>query len=95
MDDPEMNEIVEMEVNEILTKYGYDPEKTKFIRGSALCAMESRNPEIGEDKIRELIKTMDDTIDPPPRTTDKPFIMSIESLYNIEGRGTVVTGTIE
>lgn len=65
MNDPEMHEIVEMEVNEILEKYGYNPEETKFIRGSALCALEGKNPELGEDRIKELIHVMDETITPP------------------------------
>lgn len=65
MNDPEMHEIVEMEVNEILEKYGYNPEETKFIRGSALCALEDKNPELGEDRIKELIHVMDETITPP------------------------------
>lgn len=95
MNDPEMHEIVEMEVNEILEKYGYDPEKTKFIRGSALCACEDREPELGEERIKELINVMDEVITPPQRLTDKPFLLSIEGLYTIEGRGLVVTGTIE
>lgn len=95
MDDPEMHEIVEMEVKEILSKYGYDAEGTKFVRGSALCALEGKQPELGENKIKELIDVMDATIEAPARPIDKPFMMSIESLYNIEGRGTVVTGTIE
>ena len=95
MSDPEMHEIVEMEVNEILSKYGYDTTKTTFVRGSALCAVEGKDPEMGEERIKELIQVMDETIDPPERPIDKPFMMSIESMFNIEGRGTVVTGTIE
>ncbi|HNN67372.1 MAG TPA: EF-Tu/IF-2/RF-3 family GTPase, partial [Saprospiraceae bacterium] len=87
--------LVEMEVKELLEKYKYDSSKTHFVKGSALCALEGKDPELGEERIKELIQVMDDTIDPPPRTTDKPFMMSIESLYNIEGRGTVVTGRIE
>lgn len=55
MNDPEMHEIVEMEVNEILEKYGYDPANTTFVRGSALCALEGKEPELGEEKIKELI----------------------------------------
>ncbi len=95
MNDPEMHEIVEMEVKEILQKYGYDAENTKFVRGSALCALEGKEPQLGEEWIKELVQVMDDTIESPMRPIDKPFMMSIESLYNIEGRGTVVTGTIE
>ena len=62
MNDPEMHEIVEMEVNEILEKYGFKPEETKFIRGSALCAVEDKNPELGVERIKELISVMDDVI---------------------------------
>lgn len=95
MDDPEMHEIVEMEVNEILEKYGYDPANTKFVRGSALCALEGRDPELGEERIKELIHTLDEVVEPPERLVDKPFMLSIEGMFNIEGRGLVVTGTIE
>jgi elongation factor Tu len=95
MDDPEMHEIVEMEVTELLEKYGYDPDNTVFIRGSALAALNGENPEIGEDRIRELLTTMDEKIPLPEKTTDKPFMLSIDGTYNIEGRGTVVTGTVE
>ena len=95
IDDEEMFELVEMEVQEILEKYEYDPAKTVFIRGSALNALEGGNPELGVEKVKELINVMDTKIDIPTRDIDKPFQMSIESTYNIEGRGTVVTGTIE
>jgi elongation factor Tu len=95
VDDEEMFELVEMEVQEILEKYEYDPATTAFIRGSALSALEGNNPELGVDKVNELIKIMDEEIEIPTRDIDKPFQMSIESTYNIEGRGTVVTGTIE
>lgn len=95
MDDPEMHEIVEMEINELLEQYDFDPENTKFIRGSALAALNGDNDEIGKNKIEELVKTMDEVIEVPERDIDKPFLLSIEGLYNIEGRGTVVTGTID
>lgn len=62
MNDPEMHEIVEMEVNEILEKYGFNPEETRFIRGSALCALEDKDPELGVEKIKELVSVMDDVI---------------------------------
>lgn len=73
MDDPEMHEIVEMEVNEILEKYGYNPDETKFVRGSALCALEDKQPELGLERIKELVSVMDEVIKPPARLTDKPF----------------------
>ena len=95
MDDPEMHEIVEMEVTELLEQYGYDPEKTTFIRGSALCAMNDENKEIGEDKVIELLKVMDETIELTERPLNKPFLLSIDGTYNIEGRGTVITGTVD
>ena len=95
MDDPEMHEIVEMEVTELLEKYGYDPDNTVFIRGSALSALNGENPEIGEDRVKELLATMDEKIPLPEKTTDRPFMLSIDGTYNIEGRGTVVTGTVE
>lgn len=95
MPDPEMHELVEMEIKELLAKYDYDPDKTIFVRGSALCALNDTNPEIGSEKIKELIKVMDDTIILPERDVDKPFLMSVESVYNIEGRGAVATGTVE
>ena len=95
VDDEEMFELVEMEVQEILEKYEYDPATTTFIRGSALSALEGTNPALGLDKVTELIDVMDSQIEIPTRDIDKHFQMSIESTYNIEGRGTVVTGTIE
>ena len=95
IDDEEMFELVEMEVQEILEKHDYDPANTVFIRGSALSALEGNNPELGMDKVKELLSVMDEQIGIPERDLDKPFQMAIESTYNIEGRGTVVTGTIE
>lgn len=95
MDDPEMHEIVEMEVKELLEKYGYDADNTVFVRGSALMCLNNEKPEIGQNKIEELINAMDSTIPLPERVKDKPFMMSVDGTYNIEGRGTVITGTIE
>lgn len=95
IDDPEMFELVEMEVQEILEKYNYDHENTIFIHGSALSALEGKDPHIGADKVRELLNTMDANIEVPQRDIDKPFMMAIESTFDIQGRGTVVTGTIE
>ena len=73
-----MHEIVEMEVNDYLEMYGYNPEDVKFIRGSALCAVNDENPEMGTERIKELLETMDETIPVPERSVDKPFEMSIE-----------------
>lgn len=95
MPDPEMHELVEMEIKELLSKYDYDPDKTIFVRGSALCALNDTNPEIGLEKIKELIKALDDNITLPTRDIDRPFLMSVESVYNIEGWGAVATGTVE
>jgi len=95
MSDPEMHEIVEMEVRELLDKNEYDGNTARIIKGSALMALNGENKEIGEDKVIELLQTMDEVIPIPERPIDKPFVMSIEGTYNIEGRGTVVVGTIE
>jgi len=93
--DPELQELVEMEVRDLLSKYEYDGDNTTFIRGSALCAMNDTEPELGEKKVLELLNIMDTTIPEPTRDVDKPLLMSIESTFTIAGRGTVVTGTIE
>lgn len=92
--DPELQELVEMEVKEILAKYEYDPEKTKFVRGSALSYINGEKPEIGEKSIEKLLSVLDE-IPEPERSVDKPFLLSVDSTINIEGRGCVVTGTIE
>lgn len=93
--DPELQELVEMEVRELLTKYEYNGDETKFVRGSALCAMNDTEPEIGEKRVLELVDIMDNTIPEPTRDVDKPLLMSVESTFTIAGRGTVATGTIE
>jgi elongation factor Tu len=93
--DPELNELVEMEVKELLQKYQYDPEETVFIRGSALCAVQGTEKELGVDAIQKLLDTMDAKIPEPVRDIDKPFLLAIDSIYNIKGRGCVVTGTVE
>eukprot|EP01017_Pseudomicrothorax_dubius_P047540 TRINITY_DN855_c0_g1_i2.p1 TRINITY_DN855_c0_g1~~TRINITY_DN855_c0_g1_i2.p1 ORF type:complete len:437 (+),score=175.76 TRINITY_DN855_c0_g1_i2:66-1376(+) len=93
--DPELHELVEMEVREVLTKYEYDGEKAIFIRGSALSALNGTDPEIGEKKVLELLDAMDKNIPIPQREVDKPFMMSVEGTFTIAGRGTVVTGTVE
>lgn len=93
--DPEMFEIIEMDVRDLLTQYGFKGDDTKFVVGSALSCLEGKNPEIGSDKVKELLRVMDEDIPIPERDIDKPFLMSIESTYNVEGRGTVVAGTVE
>lgn len=93
--DSELQELVEMEVKEILEKYKYDPEATVFIRGSALCAVNGTEKELGENSIVTLLDTMDEKIPEPTRDIDKPFLLAIDSIYVIEGRGCVVTGTVE
>ena len=93
--DPEMHELVEMEVRELLTQYEYDGDNTIFIKGSALAALNGEDSEIGTQSIKELVETMDKEVPVPQRQDEKDFLMSIESSLNIAGRGCVVTGTIE
>lgn len=93
--DPEIHELVEMEVRELLDKYDYDGKNAHIIRGSALMASQDQEPELGEKSILHLLDVMDKEIKIPTRTIDKPFLMSIEGTFHIAGRGTVVTGTID
>jgi elongation factor Tu len=93
VDDPELLDLVEMELRDLLNKYQFPGDKTPIIRGSAKAAL-AHTPE-GEKAIAELLKAVDEFIPLPPREIDKPFLMSIEDVFNIEGRGTVVTGRVE
>ena len=93
VDDPEMLELVEMDVRELLTQYGFDGDNTPFVFGSALKALEG--DEEYEKKIDELMDAVDTWIPTPERDNDKPFLMSIEDVFTITGRGTVVTGRVE
>ena len=93
VDDPEMLELIEMDVRELLSKYGYDGDNTPFVYGSALKALEG-DPKYVE-KIDELMNVIDEYIPTPERDVDKPFLMSIEDVFTITGRGTVVTGRVE
>lgn len=93
--DPELNELVEMEIKELLTKYKYDTDPSLFIRGSAIMALQEIEPELGSDSIKKLLDVMDSQIDLPERNIDKPFLLSVDSIHKIEGRGIVVTGTVE
>ena len=95
VDDPELLELVEMEVRELLSSYDYPGDDIPIIKGSALAALEGRDPEIGENSIRELIAAVDSYIPTPERAIDQPFLMPIEDVFSISGRGTVVTGRIE
>lgn len=96
VDDPEMLDLVEMELREILTAQGYDGDETPVIRGSGLKALESAdNSDPYAQKILELAKALDEYIPEPVRELDKPFLMPVEDVFSIEGRGTVVTGKIE
>ncbi|KAG5513805.1 hypothetical protein PMAC_000843 [Pneumocystis sp. 'macacae'] len=95
VNDKEMLELVEMEIRELLSTYGYDGEKTPIIMGSALCALEGRKKEIGEDSIWKLMDAIDNHIPIPERDIQKPYLMPIEDIFSISGRGTVVTGRVE
>jgi elongation factor Tu len=98
MDDPELLELVELEIRELLNKYGFPGDTTPFIRGSALKALEStsNDPSAPEYKcILELMDTVDSYVPTPVRAVDKPFMMPVEDVFSIKGRGTVVTGRVE
>lgn len=95
LEDPEMLELVEMEMRELLTTYGFEGDDTPIILGSALCALEGRRPEVGEQKIDELLAAVDTWIPTPQRDLDKPFLMSVEDVFSIPGRGTVASGRVE
>jgi elongation factor Tu len=95
VDDPELLELVEMEIRELLSSYEFPGDDIPIIAGSALAALEGRDPEIGENKIRELMAAVDSFIPEPARPIDKPFLMPIEDVFSISGRGTVCTGRIE
>jgi elongation factor Tu len=95
IEDPEMLELVEMEMRELLNTYGFEGDETPIILGSALCALEGRRPEIGEQKIDELLAAVDSWIPTPQRDLDKPFLMSVEDVFSIPGRGTVASGRVE
>ncbi len=95
VDDKELIDLVEMEVRELLTSYEFPGDKIPIVKGSALCALEDKNPELGKNAILELMKAVDEAIPQPERPKDQPFLMPIEDVFSISGRGTVVTGRIE
>lgn len=93
--DPEMLELVDMEMRDLLSTYNFDGENTPIVMGSALAALEGRDPEIGAKKVVELVKACDEWLDLPPRDLQKPFLLPIEDVFSIAGRGTVATGRVE
>jgi len=95
VDDPEMLELVEMEMRELLSTYGFEGDDTPVIMGSALMAMQNQKPEIGANKIDELLAAVDEWIPTPTRDMDQPFLMAVEDVFSIAGRGTVVSGRVE
>jgi elongation factor Tu len=95
VDDPELLELVEMEVRELLSSYGFPGDDIPVIKGSALAALEENNDAIGKDKILELMAAVDSFVPQPERPVDRPFLLPIEDVFSISGRGTVVTGRIE
>ncbi|MBY6013384.1 elongation factor Tu [Qipengyuania gaetbuli] len=95
VDDEEILELVELEVRELLSSYDFDGDNIPIIKGSALAALEGRDPEIGENSIKALMDAVDSYIPTPDRPVDKPFLMPIEDVFSISGRGTVVTGRVE
>jgi len=95
VDDEELLELVEMEVRELLSEYDFPGDDIPIIAGSALAALDGRDPESGMDKVAELMKAVDEYIPQPERAVDQPFLMPIEDVFSISGRGTVVTGRVE
>ena len=95
VDDKEMIELVEEEIRELLTSYKYPGDKTPIVKGSALAAVEGRDDEIGKNSILELMKAVDEHIPQPAREVDKPFLMTVQDVFSISGRGTVATGRVE
>jgi elongation factor Tu len=95
VDDPELLDLVELEVRELLSSYQFPGDKIPVIRGSALMALEDKNPELGKQSILQLMQAVDESIPQPDRPKDRPFLMPVEDVFSISGRGTVVTGRIE
>ncbi len=95
VDDEELLELVEMEIRELLSSYDFPGDDIPIIRGSALAALEDKTPEIGHDAVLKLMEAVDEYIPQPERPIDQPFLMPIEDVFSISGRGTVVTGRVE
>ena len=95
VDDPELLELVEMEIRDLLSSYEFPGDEIPIVKGSALAVLEDSNPTIGKEAVLELMKQVDAYIPQPERPKDKPFLMPIEDVFSISGRGTVVTGRVE
>jgi elongation factor Tu len=95
VDDPELTDLVEMEVRELLNSYNFPGDDIQIVRGSALAALEGKDPTVGKESILKLMETVDSCIPQPQRAIDKPFLLPIEDVFSISGRGTVVTGRVE
>jgi len=95
VDDPELLELVELEVRELLSKYDFPGDKIPIIKGSALAALEDSDKKLGRDSVLELMNAVDENIPQPARPIDQPFLMPVEDVFSISGRGTVVTGRVE
>jgi elongation factor Tu len=95
VDDPELLDLVELEVRELLSKYEFPGDKIPIVKGSALAALEGKDPKLGKESILALMEAVDSYIPQPERPKDRPFLMPIEDVFSISGRGTVVTGRIE
>ena len=95
VEDKEMLELVEMEMRELLSSYGFEGDETPIIMGSALCAIENRQDDIGVTQVDKLLQSVDDWIPTPERNIDQPFLMSVEDVFSIPGRGTVASGRVE
>ena len=95
VDDAELLDLVEMEVRELLSGYEFPGDDIPIVKGSALAAVEGKTPEIGEQAILKLMEAVDSYIPQPERPVDLPFLMPVEDVFSISGRGTVVTGRVE
>jgi len=95
VEDPELLDLVEMEVRDLLSKYDFPGDTIPIIKGSALCALENKDPKLGQEAVLALMAAVDANIPQPARPKDKPFLMPIEDVFTISGRGTVVTGRVE
>src|SRR5579885_2258524 len=95
VDDPELLDLVELEVRELLSKYNFPGDKIPIVRGSALMALEGQKPELGHDAVLKLMQAVDEYIPQPDRPIDQPFLMPVEDVFSISGRGTVATGRVE
>ena len=95
VDDPELLDLVELEIRELLSQYQFPGDTIPIIRGSALCALEDRNPELGREAVIKLMAAVDEYIPQPERARNLPFLMPVEDVFSISGRGTVVTGRVE